>query len=602
MTMSTEQTQFPAWAEHLRERYLAGEASVFILHGNVFDTYALGDTYSSLPKVLDALLAKKSAVLELSLAQGVRIVRATGKLPSLDGLQEKGLSGALQYLESQMHQARNTAVVVPYAETIFPAADAHVLSFEERAAVTTLHRWSLDGDLAMSDSIVVLVTESLTSLAPALSSNPKIVAIDLDLPDDDSRRAAVKKFAPGLSDGQVVRIAEQTAGLRLVQIASIVSDNGRADGLGEPERRKYIAELLGNAADAASRAAEFARVTAGMSRQAIRALIAPDAPEHSQSDDDAILSVIRQRKREILEKECAGLIELVEPKHGLEVVGGNTSIKAELMRVATTLREGDRRRAPMGLLAVGPMGSGKSFVIKAFLKEAGLNGVMLKNFRSQWVGATESNLERVLAMIKVMGPVALVIDEGDRSFGSRSEESDGGTSSRVMARLKTFMSEPENRGRVLFILMTNRPDKLDIDLKRPGRLDVKLPFFYAQTTSERVEIVATLCSRYGLTWAATPEERSSACVDLVGYSNADLEAVVLLAAANVSGSDAVISHDVFVQAVKDFMPPQDRNMVMYMELLAALECSRRSWLPNHLQDVSAKDMQTQVAELQKLFR
>lgn len=595
----SSRSPLPAWAELLRERYLAGEASVFILHGNVFDSYPLSGDYVPLPSVLDTLLAKKAAVLELSLARGVRIVRATKGLPSLDGLQEKGLGGALQYLEGEMRGTGNTAVVVPYAETLFPAADAHVLSFEERAAATTLHRWSLDGELARSDSIIILVTESLTSLAPALSSNPKIVAIGLDLPDDACRRAAVAKFAPDLVEAQVARISEQTAGLRLVQIASIVSDNGRADGLGEPERRSYIAGLLGNAEDAARRAAEFARVTAGMTRQAIRALIAPDAPPDNAADDDAVLSVIRQRKREILEKECAGLIELIEPKYGLEAVGGNEAIKAELLRVAKTLREGDSRRAPMGLLAVGPMGSGKSFVIKAFLKEAGLNGVMLKNFRSQWVGATESNLERVLAMVKVMGPVALVIDEGDRSFGSRNEESDGGTSSRVIARLKTFMSEPENRGRVLFILMTNRPDKLDIDLKRPGRLDVKLPFFYAQSGEERVAIVQTLCTRYGWTWTATPEERLEACNVLEGYSNADLEAVVLLAAACVTDAETAISHALFNQAVRDFIPPQDRNMVSYMELLAALECSRRSWLPPHLQELSTQTMQEQLMRLQQ---
>ncbi|MBL8507578.1 MAG: ATP-binding protein, partial [Chitinimonas sp.] len=426
-------------------------------------------------------------------------------------------------------------------------------------------------------------------------------AIDLGLPDELARTDAIAQFAPALSAEQRTRIAEQTAGLRLVQIASIVSDHGRADGLDEAARRSYIAGLLGDSPDAASRAQEFARVTAGMSRQAIRALIAPATPEEHEEGEDEVMAVIRRRKREILEKECSGLIEFIEPRHGLEVVGGNAAIKTELARVAKALREGDVRRAPMGLLAVGPMGSGKTFVIKAFLKEAGLNGVMLKNFRSQWVGATESNLERVLAMVKVMGPVALVIDEGDRSFGSRSEDSDGGTSSRVIARLKTFMSEPENRGRVLFIMMTNRPDKLDIDIKRPGRLDVKLPFFYAQTDAERVEIVGALLARHGMAWLATDAQRLQACTPLAGYSNADLEAVVLLAAASVSDQGSSISAEQFEQAVADFMPPQDRNMVRYMELLAALECSRRSWLPAHLQDLSTEAMQAQLLQLQHII-
>ncbi len=600
-TARSEAAALPDWAAQLRERYLAGEANVFILHGNVFDSYPLGDQYAQLPEVLAALLAKKDCVFELSLAQGVRVQRDQAAQPLPAGLQEKGLGGALQFLEGQLRSRSNTAVLVPYAETIFPAAETHFLSFEERAAVATLHRWSLDQALHRADAIIVLVAETLSALAPALLSNPSVVAIELRLPDAATRRAAVGQFAKGMTDAQLARIAEQTAGLRLIQIASIVSDSGRADSLGEAERSRFILGLLGNAPDAAARADAFARVTAGMSQAAIQALIAPERSLPETEGDEAVLAIIRQRKREILEKECAGLIEFIEPKHGLAVVGGNAAVKTELMRVARALREGDVRRAPMGLLAVGPMGSGKTFVIKAFLKEAGLNGVMLKNFRSQWVGATESNLERVLAMVKVMGPVALVIDEGDRSFGSRSEDNDGGTSSRVIARLKAFMSEPENRGQVLFIMMTNRPDKLDIDIKRPGRLDVKLPFFYAQSVEERLDIVRALFGRHGLQWEGSEDQHLLACEALHGYSNADLEALVLLAAASQSEPGSTISAALFEQAITDFMPPQDRNMVRYMELLAALECSRRSWLPLHLRELSTQALQEQLLQLQQVI-
>ena len=51
------------------------------------------------------------------------------------------------------------------------------------------------------------------------------------------------------------------------------------------------------------------------------------------------------------------------------------------------------------------------------------------------------------------------------------------------------MSDTSNRGRVLFVLMTNRPDKLDIDIKRAGRLDRKIPFLYPQTVEEVETIV-----------------------------------------------------------------------------------------------------------------
>ena len=56
----------------------------------------------------------------------------------------------------------------------------------------------------------------------------------------------------------------------------------------------------------------------------------------------------------------------------------------------------------MGLLFVGPMGTGKTFIAKAFVKASGLSAVTLKNFRSKWVGSTEANLEKVLGMVNAV--------------------------------------------------------------------------------------------------------------------------------------------------------------------------------------------------------
>ncbi|EXI84853.1 MAG: ATP-dependent zinc metalloprotease FtsH 3 [Candidatus Accumulibacter sp. BA-94] len=288
------------------------------------------------------------------------------------------------------------------------------------------------------------------------------------------------------------------------------------------QRRTLIAELLQGSPQAVERAEKLAAITAGMTPAEIRQIVDPTR-KLPASDDPAgeVLAVVRQRKRELIEKECAGLIEFIEPRHGLETVGGNEHIKGELLDIARLIQSGDRTRAPMGLLAVGPMGAGKTFVIKAFLKEAGLSGVALKNFRSKWVGSTEANLERVLATVKAMGPIALVIDEGDRSFGRQGDDADGGTSSRVIARLKEFMSDPENRGQVLFILMTNRPDKLDTDIKRPGRLDRKIPTARSRSFTPRTprsvrpssapSVRATVCrSRCQRTCCWLPARRSKA--------------------------------------------------------------------------------------------
>jgi SpoVK/Ycf46/Vps4 family AAA+-type ATPase len=248
------------------------------------------------------------------------------------------------------------------------------------------------------------------------------------------------------------------------------------------------------------------------------------------------------------------------------------------------------------------MGCGKTFVANAFVKESGLTAVKLKNFRSKWVGSTEANLEKVLSMVRSLGPIILIIDEGDRAFGNAGD-SDGGTSSRVIARIKEFMSDTDNRGQVLFILMTNRPDKLDVDIKRAGRLDRKIPFFYPSRPEQVEAVLDALLSRYKVeTELDWERDRATTSAKLVGYSNADLEAVVLLAHTAVHESRGPVTQKVFAHAVEDYLPARDADMLEYMELLAVFETSRRSLLPERYQVLSSEELSERLAAKRRALR
>jgi transitional endoplasmic reticulum ATPase len=245
---------------------------------------------------------------------------------------------------------------------------------------------------------------------------------------------------------------------------------------------------------------------------------------------------------------------------------------------------------------VGPMGTGKTFVASAFARESGLPALKLKNIRSKWVGATESNLEKVLSIIRALGPILVVIDEGDRSLGD-SGDSDGGTSSRVMARLKEFMSDPENRGQVVFMLMTNRPDKLDVDLKRAGRLDRKIPFFYPSTPEEVESVLAAQLRRHKVTHAIDwTKAREQTCALLCGYSNADLEAVALLANDLSHEARTPVTNELLERARVDYLPTRDEAMLRYMELLAVFEASNRRMLPPRYRDLNNHELDQALRE------
>ncbi len=601
----------PHWAEDLRRRYLRGEASLFVLHGNVYDVVVHGAKTYSLVEFLTEVLLKESreSIAVYNLASGVRFTKRAAAVTDVDDLllaTEKGK--VLPALERLLVGTTRTAVVVEYAEAVAPAGDPTFQADADRAAIITLHRWSSLPAIEKGDNVILLVAENMTELAAKLVSNPKVAVVDIPMPDREQRQAVARLADPRLTEKDAARYAEVTAGLKAVQIASILTPPPASEE-DTAQREAFIAGILGTGADVAARAKKLAALTAGLAQDEIRKLLAPSAaapaaPPDAAAADRARADVdrlIARRKREILERECFGLVEFVEPGHGFDVVGGMDEVKKDLMVLAENIREGRTSRVPMGILFTGPMGTGKTFVAEAFAKECGLTTIKLKNFRSKWVGATEGNLERILTVIKAIGQVVVIIDEGDRAFGNTDGEGDGGTSSRVIARIKEFMSDTSNRGRILFLVMTNRPDKLDVDLKRAGRLDRKIPFLYSQTPDE-VENVARAVARKNrvrtsVDFAAI---RDTFSAKLVGYSNADVEAVILMAnddAARAAGGDAEVLAEHFERAAADYFPSRDVELLEYMELLAVFEASSRRLLPAKYAAMTPEELDLRLRQL-----
>ena len=599
-------TQFPDWAADLRRRYLRGEASIFVLHGNVFDAVLSGNRFLTLTDFLGNVLLKESkdTIAVYNVATGVRFLKRGKDVENLDDLilqtEKPRVLGALERL---LIGSSKAGVILEYAEVIAPAGDPNFQSEADRAAVVTLHRWSFLPEIERSDNVVILVAENLTELAPKIVSNPKVAVVEVPMPDTATRREAAKSANRTLTDAELDRYAEVTAGLKAIQVLTILTPPP-ANEEETRERQQFIASIL-TGPDASERAAKLAQLTTGMNRDEVKKLIAPDAPVQQPAagtERKEIDNLIARRKREILERECFGLVEFVEPAHGFDVVGGMEEVKKDLSMIATSIRNGERTRVPMGVLFTGPMGTGKTFVAEAFAKECGLTTIKLKNFRSKWVGATEGNLEKILNVIKAIGQVVVIIDEGDRAFGNTDGEGDGGTSSRVIARIKEFMSDTSNRGRILFLVMTNRPDKLDVDLKRAGRLDRKIPFLYSQTPEE-VENIARASVRKNklqtdVDFAAIRDEFSR---KLVGYSNADVEAVILMANDDAA-RDGVksVAAERFVRAAADYFPSRDVDLLEYMELLAVFEASSRRLLPAKYANITPEELDLRMRQLRAI--
>lgn len=577
----------PTWAGELRRRYLRGEASIFVLHGNVYDAVISDGRVVTLTEFLGSVLLdqSKETIAVYNVATGVRFLKRDASVSLDEALLSGDKPRVLMALERMLTGGTKTAVIIEYAEAISPAGDPNFQSESDRAAVVTLHRWSFLEEIERSDNIVILIAENLTDLAPKLVSNPRVAVVEVPMPDVDERKAAARVADKRLDDKDAARYAEITAGLKAIQIISILTPPPASEE--ELRRRQEFISSILTGPDTAERAAKIAALTVGLDQEEIAKLIAPGAqPSSIPADCDAqarkdVDLLIARRKREILERECFGLVEFVEPAFGFEVVGGMDEVKKDLLIIANSIRNGERSRVPMGVLFTGPMGTGKTFVAEAFARECGLTTIKLKNFRSKWVGATEGNLEKILNVIRALGQVVVIVDEGDRAFGNTDGEGDGGTSSRVIARIKEFMSDTSNRGRILFLVMTNRPDKLDVDLKRAGRLDRKIPFLYSQTAEEVEAIAKALVKKNQVvTGVDFPSIRETFSQKLIGYSNADVEAVILMANDDAARAGATtVSAENFNGAAIDYFPSRDSELLEYMELLAVFEASSRRLLP-----------------------
>jgi transitional endoplasmic reticulum ATPase len=270
----------PAWAEDLRARYLRGEASIFVLHGNVFDVVVNRKSMLALSDFLAGpLLAEtKETILLYNLATGVRFKKRAVGLEVPAELAERGpKEQILAGVETLLTGGTRTAVVLEYAENLAPAGDPAFQTDADRAAVVTLHRWSFLPEIEKGDNVVLLVTENLTDLAPKLVANPKVAVVEVPMPDLATRQAVAQLADPALAEREAARYAELTGGLKAIQIASILTPPPVAQAE-SAERQAFIAGLLGGGAAAGERARRLAALTAGLDHDEIRALLAPEAP------------------------------------------------------------------------------------------------------------------------------------------------------------------------------------------------------------------------------------------------------------------------------------------------------------------------------------
>ncbi|WP_297458098.1 CDC48 family AAA ATPase [Thermococcus sp.] len=127
---------------------------------------------------------------------------------------------------------------------------------------------------------------------------------------------------------------------------------------------------------------------------------------------------------------------------------------------------------PKGVLLYGPPGTGKTLLAKAVANEANAHFIAINGpeIMSKFYGESEERLREIFKEAEENAPAIIFIDEID-AIAPKREEVVGEVEKRVVSQLLTLMDGLKNRGKVIVIGATNRPDAIDPALRRPGRFD-----------------------------------------------------------------------------------------------------------------------------------
>ena len=454
----------PTWLRELALAYESGAHSQFVLHGNVADRFVLAGRLVSLSQYLDSqVLGSFPIVFSFDAGNGLALVRGAERVREWPAFEKLGpwprdpraamdvIAHYLRYRANLRALGRNdgdsVALILRGIDQWLPGGQSGDFGIASLASL--VRDFASEPPYTELPFVCLLLADNLNDLHPQVAFNPRALRVPIALPD-------------------VPLLTRALAQLRVDHPAAFDPQHG-------DERT--------------------AQALAGVSLSALQSLVRRRAHEKRPLQTRDFVEI----KKSLIESEAAGLVELVETTRNLDAYHAPDALKTWLRQDIALWRAGETRALPMGYLFCGPVGTGKTYLVECLAGEAGVPVVKLKNFRDRWVGSSEGNLEKIFRLIRALGRCIVFIDEADQTLGKRdSGTGDSGLSGRLYSMIAQEMSDSDNRGRLMWILASSRPDLIEVDLKRPGRVDVKVPLLPTATVAESAALLNVLLKRFDI--------------------------------------------------------------------------------------------------------
>lgn len=236
-------------------------------------------------------------------------------------------------------------------------------------------------------------------------------------------------------------------------------------------------------------------------------------------------AIVAAEKKRVIAREKVLTWYDPDPR-GLDAIGGLDVLKGWLANRRAAFSARARAYglpAPRGAMLVGVPGCGKSLTAKAIAAawSMPLLRLDLGALKSKWVGESEANIRKALAVAETVSPCVLWIDEVEKALGgSTGPQGDGGVAADALGAVLSWMQE--RSGAVFVIATANDVRALPPELLRKGRFDevfwVDLP-----QRGERAAIAAAALRAHGRT---EDVDLQAVAIATEGFTGAEIAALV----------------------------------------------------------------------------
>ncbi len=558
----------PQFVEAISSAYSKCKKSLVFLTGNVFDLFWSISSQSFLPleQTLYQELSRYFTVLRLDAAQGISFYEeqdetallevceladsTASKSQRLGNLKEalhsvqqqplpalvllRSISEAFIRVRRGAPQTKPLCTLIQFAGSMFPAGEFEQLSELDRLRLVTFLNWISDPLFGQSSNLIILLSYTKAEVNKKILALPSTEHVEIQLPDQEARKYYVQfftkeqplKLEQGLDDFVI-----DASGLKLTDLRDIMEENRQS---GQSLTRKSVLEKVNST----------------------------------------------------IQAELGDIVRVVIPEHTPEDIVGSPATKEIFNKIFK--RCDDPSTAVSGVLVSGPNGGGKTFQLEAFAGASGRIVIELTGLRGMYFGQTDSFFERLRWHLRIFGRILILVDEAHTAFGSVHKSDTHETEKRLAGNIIKMMGDRTMLGKVVWGLMTSRPDELDPDVK--SRSPIQVPIFDPEGEDRKV-FVRELFSRSGIKLDEAELEHVLSLT--LQYSARDFSFLMR----EVKADQRPVTEVLHIWQASSSIQFQRRMQ----ELIASQHCSYPALLPERLRKLDPGAIQREIEQLKLML-